>query len=62
MRYGGNEYFWVNDMTPRMVMHPINSALNGQDLSDYRDPNGFRLFGAMVRVCQERGEGVVRYL
>lgn len=62
LRYGGNEYFWVNDMTPRMVMHPINAALNGQDLSDYHDPNGFRLFAAMARICQEKGEGLVRYL
>src|SRR4051812_35639656 len=22
LRYGSNDYFWVNDMHPRMVMHP----------------------------------------
>ena len=22
MRYGKNEYFWINDLTPRMIMHP----------------------------------------
>lgn len=23
LRYNGSEYFWVNDMHPKMVMHPI---------------------------------------
>ncbi|MGZ3242014.1 MAG: cache domain-containing protein, partial [Burkholderiaceae bacterium] len=23
LRYSGTEYFWINDMQPRMVMHPI---------------------------------------
>src|SRR5438034_25274 len=23
LRYGNNDYFWINDMQPRMVMHPI---------------------------------------
>ncbi len=62
MRYGGGEYFFIADMTPRMVMHPVNPALDGQDLSDYQDPNGFRLFVAMARVCREKGGGLVRYL
>lgn len=24
LRYEGNDYFWINDLTPTMVMHPIN--------------------------------------
>ncbi|MDE2428940.1 MAG: cache domain-containing protein [Burkholderiales bacterium] len=23
LRYGDGEYFWINDMQPRMIMHPI---------------------------------------
>ena len=23
LRYGNNDYFWINDMQPRMVMHPM---------------------------------------
>ncbi|MEV9253392.1 cache domain-containing protein, partial [Klebsiella pneumoniae] len=23
MRYSGKEYFWVNDLLPRMIMHPV---------------------------------------
>ena len=34
LRYSGNEYFWINDMTPKMVMHPIRPELDGKDLSE----------------------------
>ena len=61
LRYSGNEYFWVNDMLPRMVMHPINPKLEGQDLSENKDPTGKRLFVEFVKVVRERQEGVVSY-
>jgi methyl-accepting chemotaxis protein len=31
LRYDGGEYFWINDMQPRMVMHPIKPELDGKD-------------------------------
>src|ERR1035437_6437130 len=61
-RYGQGNYFWINNAEPRMIMHPTNPALDGKDLSDYKDPNGFRLFVEMVRVTGSRGEGEVSYL
>jgi methyl-accepting chemotaxis protein len=63
IRYRGQEYVWVNDMTPRMVMHPFRPDLNGQDLSGFADPTGFRLFNAFVATVRARPEGgVVGYL
>lgn len=63
LRYGpdGKDYFWINDMVPRMVMHPYKPELDGTDLSDYQDPNGKHLFNEFVRVCEARGEGFVDY-
>ena len=61
MRFGNNEYFWVNDMHPTMVMHPIKPELNGQDLSSYQDPNGKHLFVEMVQAVNAHGEGFVSY-
>ena len=29
LRYDGQQYLWVNDLTPTMVMHPIQSELDG---------------------------------
>jgi methyl-accepting chemotaxis protein len=60
-RYDENNYFWINDLTPRMVMHPIKPELNGQDLSDDADPNGKRLFVEMVGVVRSAGSGFVDY-
>ncbi|MCS7242282.1 MAG: methyl-accepting chemotaxis protein [Candidatus Caldatribacterium sp.] len=62
LRYEGNNYVWVNDLTPRMVMHPIKPELNGQDLTDYKDPAGKRLFVEMVEICKKHGSGFVDYL
>jgi methyl-accepting chemotaxis protein len=61
LRYGNGDYFWINDMTPAMVMHPIKPEMNGKDLSDYKDPNGLLLFKAMVDVARTHGGGVVAY-
>jgi methyl-accepting chemotaxis protein len=62
LRYEEKEYFWLNDLQPRMIMHPYKPELNGKDLNDYKDPNGKRLFVEFVKVCQEKGEGLVEYM
>lgn len=62
LRYGGNEYFWINDTHPTMVMHPIRPELNGKDLTDNKDPNGVHLFVEFVKTTQAHGEGFVPYM
>jgi methyl-accepting chemotaxis protein len=62
LRYGGSEYFWVNDLVPNVVMHPIKTELDGKDVTDYRDPNGKRLFVAFVDVVKRSGAGFVDYM
>jgi methyl-accepting chemotaxis protein len=62
LRYGTDDYFWINDMTPKMVMHPIKPALDGTDLRDYKDPNGKRLFVEFVDVVRRDRAGYVFYL
>jgi methyl-accepting chemotaxis protein len=61
MRYQGNGYFWINDMHPTMVMHPIKPALNGSDLTANKDPNGKHLFVEFVKTVQADGKGFVDY-
>ncbi|BAM91036.1 putative methyl-accepting chemotaxis receptor/sensory transducer [Bradyrhizobium oligotrophicum S58] len=61
LRYGGSEYFFVTDMTARMLMHPISTKLVGQDVSDMKDPNGKKLFIEMVDVVRQHGSGFVDY-
>ena len=56
------DYFWINDMHPRMVIHPYRSDLNGKDLSTYTDPEGKRIFVEMVRLVKSEGDGYVEYM
>lgn len=62
LRYEEEEYFWVNDYSPSMVMHPMKPALNGKDLKDFKDPDGKKLFVAMVNIVKKEGAGFVNYL
>jgi methyl-accepting chemotaxis protein len=62
MRYSGSEYFWVNDMTPRMVMHPIRPELDNKDLTENKDPTGKQLFVEFVNVVKANGAGAVEYM
>ncbi|MFG1490908.1 methyl-accepting chemotaxis protein, partial [Oceanospirillum sp. HFRX-1_2] len=62
LRYGDNDYFWINDMQAVVVMHPIKPALNGKDLSGLEDPNGKRLFQSFVDTVRAKGKGNEGYL
>ncbi len=62
MRYDkGSGYFWINDMHPKMVMHPIKPELNGADLTQNKDPNGKFLFVEFVNTVKASGQGFVDY-
>ena len=50
IRYRGEEYVWVNDMAPRMVMHPFRADLDGKEI------------GAMVGIYFKTTHLPVRYL
>jgi methyl-accepting chemotaxis protein len=62
LRYDKDEYFWINDTEPRMVMHPIKPEMDGTSLAENKDPHGKRLFVAFVDVCRKNGEGFVDYM
>lgn len=61
LRYDKDDYFWINDLAPRMVMHPTNPKLDGQDLSGIRDPDGFAVFNEMASLARSQGAGPVNY-
>lgn len=64
MRYGpeGKDYFWITDMTPRMIMHPYREDLVGQDLSDFEDPGGVKLFVEFADLVRRDAEGYLEYI
>jgi methyl-accepting chemotaxis protein len=62
LRYDTKEYFWINDMQARMVMHPLKPELDGKDLSDMKDPQGKRIFSEFAEMVKQNKAGYVHYL
>ncbi|MBF0125035.1 MAG: cache domain-containing protein [Magnetococcales bacterium] len=61
MHYQKEDYFWINDMQPVMIMHPYKPELEGQNISQLKDPNGQALFVEFVRTVQQQQSGFVAY-
>jgi PAS domain S-box-containing protein len=64
LRYGNEnkDYFWITDMHPTMIVHPFRNDLNGQDLTNFTDPHGKKLFVEFVEVVKKSQEGYVDYM
>lgn len=64
LRYGNEskDYFWVTDLHPRMIMHPYRTDLNGQDLINFQDPRGVRIFVEFVNALKTRPDAYVEYV
>ncbi|WP_436202177.1 cache domain-containing protein [Astrobacterium formosum] len=61
LRYDEDEYFWIQDMHPRMIMHPASPDLEGKDISDLKDASGSRYTVAMSDIVKRNGRGTIEY-
>jgi len=61
MRYGKSGYFWVQDTSSKMVMHPIKPALDGKNLINFQDKKGVYLFKDLSSISVQNGGGLVKY-
>lgn len=61
MRYGKDDYFWINDMNTNVVMHPIKPELDGKTGSNIRDPEGNSVFDLFVAKVRQDKAGFVHY-
>ena len=61
LRYGQDDYFWINDLSARMVMHPVKPELDGKDMAGFQDPNGQHVFQLFAEVAKRQGQGLVAY-
>src|SRR5271166_1458891 len=62
MRYEGNNYFWINDEHPTMIMHPMKPEMDGTDLTSFKDPSGKAVFVEFARAAQGPEGAYVYYL
>ncbi|TVR83369.1 MAG: methyl-accepting chemotaxis protein [Rhodospirillales bacterium] len=61
MRYGDDDYFWINDYDHVMLMHPVAPQLVGQNMRDSKDPSGKAFIAEFVKVAKSEGAGFVPY-
>ncbi|WP_291721117.1 diguanylate cyclase [Magnetospirillum sp. 64-120] len=54
------DYLWINDLTPRMVWHPMGELV-GRDLSDFANPDNRTLFREFVDLTAADGTALVTY-
>ncbi|HBG05134.1 MAG: hypothetical protein A2075_22880 [Geobacteraceae bacterium GWC2_58_44] len=61
MRYGKDGYFWINDLSHTMLMHPVSRELNGKNMKEHRDAGGGYSVVNFVKAVQVNGEAFVPY-
>ncbi|WP_114327751.1 methyl-accepting chemotaxis protein [Candidatus Colwellia aromaticivorans] len=61
LRYDKTNYFWINDFSPTIIMHPIKPALIGRNVADLKDVDGTNIFIQMVNIVRAKGQGFVPY-
>jgi Cache domain. len=56
LRHGhrDQDYFWINDMTPNIIMHPNLPGVIDMDVTGFRDAFGRYVFRDVVRIVREK--------
>ena len=61
LRDGRNDYVWINDLAPNMIMNAMSPPLDGKSLADYKDPDGKEIFNEFARIAKQQGSGFFSY-
>ncbi len=61
LRYNKDEYFFIQDTSYKMLMHPTVPRLNNTDVRELKDPNGVAFVKEMVDVAKAKQAGFVAY-
>ncbi len=62
LRFGQDNYFWVNDFDGVMLMHPLLPQLKGKSLLEDQDEQGKYYMREMLEAARTKGEGYVKYI
>src|ERR1700690_376192 len=60
LKYGKGDYFWINDMQHRMVLHP-KAELIGKDMTSFKDESGKEIFVEFVNIAKSKKSGFCDY-
>jgi len=62
LRYRGNEYFWINDTEPKMLLNPVMIDLEGQNVAGFEDPKTKKkIFAEMTAIAKGSKAGFYEY-
>jgi len=61
LRFGDGNYFWINDESTRVLMHPIKPGLEGTDGAAIKGPDGVSPFTLAVAASTADGGGAFNY-
>jgi len=62
MRYDGDNYLFIFDSRPVVLMLPSNKSMIGKNVADRKDSEGKAYYVEMMKVGQEKGQGFVQYM
>ncbi len=62
VRYDGDEYVFVVDMTRHAIMNGAHPEMKGKDQTNFKDASGKYFVREMVAVAKDKGEGKVDYV
>ncbi|OOV88848.1 methyl-accepting chemotaxis protein [Oceanospirillum linum] len=60
IRFGHNDYFWIQDLEGITLMH-VSDKLIGKDLKTIKDVNGKYFFNGMDRALADSGDFITEY-
>ncbi|NTU76368.1 MAG: HAMP domain-containing protein [Alphaproteobacteria bacterium] len=61
LRYDSDQYFWINDLKGKMLMHPTQPNMIGTDILGIKDARGDNFFASMNDIAKKKGEGFHQY-
>ncbi len=62
IRYGGNEYIFITNTKAYQVLNPVKPELSGKNMSEFKDPTGFKLYVEIANLAVKSGTGFIEYM
>ncbi|MCZ8375273.1 MAG: cache domain-containing protein [Beijerinckiaceae bacterium] len=60
-RFEGSNYLFVLNLRGEMLLHPVRKDLEGRNIIDMKDRNGFLMVQDFIRVVRQQGKGFTEY-
>ncbi|WP_186647623.1 methyl-accepting chemotaxis protein [Fluviispira vulneris] len=62
IRYSESEYIFIADTRNYLVVNPSRPDLFMKDMSDFKDPTGFKIYIKITEIAKTKGEGFLSYM